>query len=72
MTPPLLQVTDFSLAYRVAGKLQPALQHITLQLAAGECYGLVGESGSGCIHLQRPRFCTRHPGLKAWDVAAYI
>lgn len=47
MTPPLLQVTDFSLAYRVAGKLQPALQHITLQLAAGECYGLVGESGSG-------------------------
>ncbi|HUN22668.1 MAG TPA: ABC transporter ATP-binding protein [Anaerolineales bacterium] len=47
MNPAIIQVKNFSLAYRTAKQLTPVLHSIQLELFAGECYGLVGESGSG-------------------------
>jgi peptide/nickel transport system ATP-binding protein len=45
--PPVLSVSGYSLAYRVADQTRPALQDINLSIAKGRTLGLVGESGSG-------------------------
>jgi oligopeptide/dipeptide ABC transporter ATP-binding protein len=44
---PVLSIRDFSVAYRtIAGDVR-AVDHVSLDLHAGEVVGLVGESGSG-------------------------
>jgi peptide/nickel transport system ATP-binding protein len=44
---PALQVSDFRLAYRVRGVDREAIRGLTFEVARGESFGLVGESGCG-------------------------
>ena len=46
-TEPVLDISDFSVAYRTAGGDVRAVNHVNLTLHAGEVVGLAGESGSG-------------------------
>jgi peptide/nickel transport system ATP-binding protein len=45
--PPALELADVEVAYRVRGIWRPVLRGVTFQIAEGEAYGLVGESGCG-------------------------
>jgi peptide/nickel transport system ATP-binding protein len=45
--PPLLQVDALTVSYRQGKRWLDAVREATLEIAAGEIYGLVGESGSG-------------------------
>src|SRR6201999_2969748 len=44
---PLLDVRDFSVAFRHQGGSSVAVDHISFDIKRGECVALVGESGSG-------------------------
>jgi peptide/nickel transport system ATP-binding protein len=44
---PALELTDLDVAYRVRGKDRPVLRGLSLSVARGQSYGLVGESGCG-------------------------
>ena len=46
-TEPVLDISDFSVAYRTARGDVRAVDHVNLTLHAGEVVGLAGESGSG-------------------------
>lgn len=47
MIPPLLEITDLSAIYIEDGRQLLALQHVNLQITAGEFVCLIGPSGSG-------------------------
>ncbi len=47
MTAPVLQVDNLTVSYRQGKRWLDAVRQATLEIAAGEIYGLVGESGSG-------------------------
>ncbi|HSM58916.1 MAG TPA: ABC transporter ATP-binding protein [Candidatus Sulfomarinibacteraceae bacterium] len=44
---PVLDIAGLSVAYRQNGRWLEAVRDFSLQIAAGQTYGLVGESGSG-------------------------
>ena len=44
---PLLSVQDLSISFRQGGRETVAVDHISFDIAKGECLALVGESGSG-------------------------
>ena len=44
---PALELRDVDVAYRVRGKLRQVLRGVSFEVARGESYGLVGESGCG-------------------------
>ena len=44
---PALDVQDLHVEYRIRGTWREVLRGVTLQIADGESYGLVGESGCG-------------------------
>ena len=44
---PALDLSDLRVEYRVRGNWKEVLRGVTLQIAEGESYGLVGESGCG-------------------------
>jgi peptide/nickel transport system ATP-binding protein len=46
-TAPALDIADLDVAYRVRGIWRPVLRGVSLTIARGESYGLVGESGCG-------------------------
>ncbi|MGH3113488.1 MAG: ABC transporter ATP-binding protein, partial [Gaiellaceae bacterium] len=46
-TEPAVEIQDLEVAYRVRGVDRPVLRGLTLTIARGESYGLVGESGCG-------------------------
>ena len=56
---PVLDIAAYSLDYATPGGLVRALDHVTLNIAAGEVLGLVGESGSGKTSL-------------AWAIMRYL
>lgn len=43
----LLALQDLSTEFRVAERTYKAVRHVSLQVAPGECLGVIGESGSG-------------------------
>ena len=47
VSPPVLELRDVSVCYRIRGRAVPVLSRVSLSLGKGEVYGLVGESGSG-------------------------
>ena len=44
---PLLRIANLTVAYHQRGEWLDVLREVSLQVAAGQTYGLVGESGSG-------------------------
>jgi peptide/nickel transport system ATP-binding protein len=44
---PALELRDLDIAYRVRGRNREVVRTVSLSIAQGECYGLVGESGCG-------------------------
>ena len=46
-TEPAVEIQDLEVVYRVRGVDRPVLRGLTLTIAKGESYGLVGESGCG-------------------------
>ncbi len=46
-SPPALQLEELGVEYRVKGRSRQVLDGIDLEIAPGEAYGLVGESGCG-------------------------
>ena len=51
--PPLLQVRDLKVHFRVGGRLVRAVDDVDFDVNAAECVGVVGESGSGKSTLIR-------------------
>jgi peptide/nickel transport system ATP-binding protein len=47
VAPPALEVQDLDVVYRVRGVEREVLRSVSFSVAAGEAYGLVGESGCG-------------------------
>ncbi|HEY1491039.1 MAG TPA: ABC transporter ATP-binding protein, partial [Steroidobacteraceae bacterium] len=47
----LLSLEGFSVRFATAGGTVPAVQEVDLKIAAGECVGIVGESGAGKSQL---------------------
>ena len=45
--PPALELDDLGVAFRVRGRWRQVLRGVSLTIAPGESYGLVGESGCG-------------------------
>ena len=45
--PPALELDDLAVAFRVRGRWRRVLRGVSLTIAPGESYGLVGESGCG-------------------------
>jgi microcin C transport system ATP-binding protein len=47
INPPLLDVSDLSVAFRQPSGTSVAVDHVSFAIKRGECVALVGESGSG-------------------------
>jgi oligopeptide/dipeptide ABC transporter ATP-binding protein len=69
---PLLRVENLSLGFRVGGRVTPVTDAVSFEIAPGEVFGLVGESGCGktvtCLSLLRllPVATTVVLSGKAW------
>lgn len=56
MTQPLLSINDLALEFRTFDGIYKAIDHVSLDLKAGEALGLVGETGCGKSVLTRAAF----------------
>lgn len=70
MTEPALRLDRLSVAYRSGGRHRAVLREISLQIAPGEAYGLVGESGCGksTVALTVVRYLPRNGKIMAGSV----
>ncbi|MCP3441202.1 ABC transporter ATP-binding protein [Bradyrhizobium sp. CCGUVB14] len=70
MTEPALCLDRLSVAYRSGGRDRAVLREISLQIAPGEAYGLVGESGCGksTVALTVVRYLPRNGKITAGSV----
>lgn len=64
MTAPLLQVKGLTVAYRRGEGWQTTVKDVSFNIAAGEVFGLVGESGCGKSTIALQLMGYRHPGLR--------
>lgn len=66
MTEPALRLDRLSVSYRVGGRDLAVLRELNLQIAPGEAYGLVGESGCGksTVALAAVRYLPRNATTK--------
>ncbi|CAN7400393.1 dipeptide ABC transporter ATP-binding protein [Mesorhizobium sp. LjNodule214] len=60
-----LELSDLSVAYRVAGRNRAVLRNLNLAIGQGEAYGLVGESGCGksTVALSVVRYLPRNGSI---------
>jgi peptide/nickel transport system ATP-binding protein len=67
---PALRITDLRLAYRVRGRDREAIRGVSLTIARGESYGLVGESGCGksTIAYAAVRYLPRNGRITAGSI----
>lgn len=70
MTEPALFLDRLSVAYRSGGRERTVLRELSLQIAPGEAYGLVGESGCGksTVALTVVRYLPRNGKITAGTV----
>lgn len=70
MTEPALCLNRLSVAYRTGGRDRAVLREISVQIAPGEAYGLVGESGCGksTVALTIVRYLPRNGRITAGSV----
>ncbi|RWD74523.1 ABC transporter ATP-binding protein [Mesorhizobium sp.] len=66
-----LELTDLSVAYRVAGRNRAVLRNLSLTIGQGEAYGLVGESGCGksTVALTVVRYLPRNGSISGGAVS---
>ncbi|RUY39576.1 ABC transporter ATP-binding protein [Mesorhizobium sp. M7A.F.Ca.US.001.04.1.1] len=66
-----LEVTDLSVAYRVAGRNRAVLRNLSLTIGQGEAYGLVGESGCGksTVALTVVRYLPRNGSITGGTIS---
>ena len=69
-TTPLLSLSELSIAYRRGGRWRRAVSDLTLEIARGEAYGLVGESGCGktTAAMAVLRYLSRNGRVEAGDI----
>jgi len=67
---PALEVEDFRLAYRVRGVDREAIRGVSFQVARGESYGLVGESGCGksTVAFAAMRYLPRNAQVQGGEI----
>jgi peptide/nickel transport system ATP-binding protein len=68
---PALRLSDFRLAYRVRGVDREAIRGVSFEVARGESYGLVGESGCGksTIAFAIMRYLPRNARVVSGDIS---
>ncbi|MEJ2655299.1 MAG: ABC transporter ATP-binding protein [Acidihalobacter sp.] len=69
-TAPLLSLSNLSIAYRRGNRWRRAVSDLTLEIARGEAYGLVGESGCGktTAAMAVLRYLSRNGRIEAGDI----
>lgn len=70
MTEPALCLDRLSVAYRTGGRNRAVLRDVSLEIARGEAYGLVGESGCGksTVALTAVRYLPRNGRITGGSV----
>ncbi|UVK54087.1 ABC transporter ATP-binding protein [Mesorhizobium sp. AR02] len=66
-----LELSDLSVAYRVAGRNRAVLRNLSLNIRQGEAYGLVGESGCGksTVALTVVRYLPRNGSISGGAIS---
>ncbi|WP_214474631.1 ABC transporter ATP-binding protein [Mesorhizobium sp. dw_380] len=66
-----LELSDLSVAYRVAGRNRAVLRNLSLNIKQGEAYGLVGESGCGksTVALTVVRYLPRNGSISGGAIS---
>src|SRR5438067_6051154 len=71
MPSPALRIDNLSVAYRTGRRDRGVLRDLSIEIAPGEAYGLVGESGCGksTVALTAVRYLPRNGTITAGSVS---